>query len=416
MREAGNLGGKGDQPTGGEGGAPADQAGAPAGTAKAGAAPTDDGGTGEDDAGAPGAAAAAPKGAAGGTEKPDPGTKGEEAGTTGRAGAGAAAPRYVIRDAQGSEYEVEPLPEGTSIEFKAMGKVVRARSLDEVVELAQKGALARQIESKAAKTEHRLSQQLTALEQKLVDAEAMFARLATDDEALEEFRQRAEKLKDPEYRAGLQAKEQLAAREAREQDESADQQEAVVEEFWGHVENHFTAQLEDYPLLTAEDLPEVAQTFQSEFAAHRQALFDAFAPTATQRGLTEAQTWQVVDAKAVEWLTEAQLDAVMQRANDRYAQRLERAGRGTGRASAGGAGGSADQGGEAAAARASADAAKHNRYVDQKLAQGRDRRTVRGDTALPGTPSTPAARPDSWAGVMDDIRQTLDGARTPSQP
>jgi hypothetical protein len=309
--------------------------------------------------------------------------------------------RYSVVASDGGEFEFEPLPKGAKLEFKAGGKKVAVTSLDELVGMAQQVPGLRQMETTYQTKLKAVGKQNAALIARLQAADHAFQELLEDDEALEKYRARAAKLKDPDYRDGLEAKRKLAERQEQDASEGEAALEEVTTEFWQEAERQFTGKLEDYPALEAEDYPDVVRTFWGNFTAHRAALAEQALTELGTEELTEAQL-EAVDEAAIAWLTEEHFEAAMRAHHERLERRSGRTGGGNGRRRAAT---------EEEAAKAEADA--HNKHVDDKLRQ-RDQRTLKGKGAPPGRGGEEPKRPGTWADHMAGIRDEFDKAKKPA--
>lgn len=340
-------------------------------------------------------------------EAPEPGTEEEPEAPEGKKPAtkGEAEPepttRYSVIADDGTEFEFEPLPKGAKIEFKAGGKKLTVTSLDDLVGLAQQVPGLRQMEASYQGKLKTVSARLTAAEERLAAADRAFREIVESDEKLEEYRARVAKLKDPEYREGLEARRKLAAKEAEDQEAGEATLAEVTEEFWAEARNQFDTKLATYPTLDAEDYPDVVQTFWGNFTAHRETLLEEAAREVGTRELTKAELEQI-DTDAIAWLTEENFEAAMRTWHEKIERRSGRTGGGNGRRKA------ATQ--EEADA---ADADRHNKHVDDKLRQ-RDTRTLKGKGTPPGVAAQTPKRPTSWADHMASIHEEFDKAKKPA--
>lgn len=309
--------------------------------------------------------------------------------------------RYTVVAGDGAEFEFEALPKGAKIVFKAGGKKVEVTSLDDLVGLAQQVPGLRQMESSYQTKLKATGKQVTALTARLTAADQAFRDILEDDEKLEAYRARAAKLKDPEYRDGLEAKRKLAQKEEAESEEGEVVLQQVTDEFWGEAQKQFETKLPDFPSLDAEDYPDVVRAFWGNFTDHRNELLQEALAEAGTEELTKAQL-EEVDEDAIRWLTEDNFEAAMKALHTKLERRSGRTGGGNGRRKA------ATQ--EEADA---ADAAAHNKHVDDKLRQ-RDTRTLKGKGAPPGRGGERETRPTTWADHMKGIHEEFDSAKKPS--
>lgn len=309
--------------------------------------------------------------------------------------------RYTVVAGDGAEFEFEALPKGAKIVFKAGGKKVEVTSLDDLVGLAQQVPGLRQMESSYQGKLKATTKQVTALTARLTAADQAFRDILEDDEKLEAYRARAAKLKDPEYRDGLEAKRKLAQKEAAESEQSEVELQQVTEQFWAEAKSQFDTKLADFPALDAEDYPDVVRAFWGDFTDHRNELVQQALAESGREELTKAEA-DLVDEAAIAWLTEEHFEAAMDALHTKLARRSGRTGGGNGR--------------RKAATQEEADAAEaeaHNKHVDDKLRQ-RDTRTLKGKGAPPGRGGERETRPTTWADHMKSIHEEFDRAKKPA--
>ena len=309
--------------------------------------------------------------------------------------------RYSVVAKDGDEFEFEALPKGAKIVFKVDGRKVEAKSIDDLVTMAQQGAAVRSIEATYQSKLATSSKTIKALSARLTAADKAFQEIVSDDEKLEEYRARVKKLQDPEYREGLDAKRKLAEKEAQEAEDGDAVLQQTTNEFWEEARAQFDSKLEQFPSLDEEDYPDVVRSFWGNFTAHRDELVrDALAEAGTEE-LTKEQL-EEIDGDAIAWLTEDNFEAAMRSLHEKFERRSGRTGGGNGR--------------RRAATQEEADAAeaeRHNKHVDDKLRQ-RDTRTLKGKGAPPGRGGEREERPKSWAGHMASIHEEFDKAKKPA--
>lgn len=309
--------------------------------------------------------------------------------------------RYSVVAGDGAEFEFEALPKGAKIVFKAAGRKVEAKSLDDLVTMAQQGATLRATEATYQRQLAGAGKTIKGLTARLTAADKAFQEIVSDEEKLEEYRARVKKLQDPEYREGLEAKRKLAQKEEQEADDGDVVLEQVTTEFWDEAKNQFETKLETYPTLEAEDYPDVVRAFWGNFTAHRDELVqDALTEAGTEE-LTKAQL-EEIDADAIRWLTEDNFEAAMRSLHEKIERRTGRTGGGNGRRKA-----ATQEEVEAA------EADRHNKHVDDKLRQ-RDTRTLKGKGAPPGRGGEREERPTTWKGHMDSIHEEFEKAKKPA--
>jgi hypothetical protein len=310
------------------------------------------------------------------------------------------ATRYSVVAEGGDEFEFEALPKGAKIVFKAAKQRVEVTSMDELVAMAQQGATLRQVEGTYTRKLADSNKTIKQLAARITAADKAFQAILEDDEALEKYRARAAKLKDPEYREGQEAKRKLAQKEEQDQAASEAEMEKMSDEFWGEAKTHYEAKLEEYPTLAAEDFPDVVRDFWGNFVAHRAELVSATLEEAGTDELTQEQL-AAIDEEAVAWLTEENFEATMKALHAKAERR-------SGRTGAGGNGKRKIAATEEEADKAEAE--RHNKHVDDKLRQ-RDTRTLKGKGAPPGAGGKEQKRPSTWADHMAGIHEEFDSAK-----
>lgn len=294
--------------------------------------------------------------------------------------------RFRVLDANGDEYVVDPLPDGARIEFKADGQVLAVTSWDELVDLAQRGAILPRVHSKLESARAKAESEAQRLRERLQTAEQRFREIVEDVEKYKQYRRQARRLLDPEIREALEAKERLSLIEAQRQEQEAAQRQEIAQEFWQAVKERFESQLPQHEYLSAEDWPEVQRLYWEGFERHRRAL------EAQERALEpeadDSRIRQRVDRLAVQWLTEEHLDETVRQLAERYAKRLR-------------------------PQKETAEAEAHNRRIE-KLAEQKSKspKPLRSRGAPPLSRGT-APEPKTWKDHLALMRAELRQMREP---
>ena len=337
-----------------------------------------------------------------GEEKPETESEGEgEAPEKGKPAAETAEKpampsRFAIVDGEGNEYEAE-WPEGTRVRFAADGRPREVGSMDELVQLAQKGVAFDRRSSEWGQAEKALRTKASELAQKVGEGEELLLRALFDKDAHQQLRKALGKYRDPDVRAALRDSATLRETQERQQQQASASREQVIAEFWPAVRQEIQGQLEAHEYLRPEDEQEILSAFHHEFIAEYNARYQHLAAQAAAGGYNvrdeqvRAELGRLAEAEALPTLTEARLSEVMGRLNSRYAQRT---------------------GGEAAEARAQKEAERHNRRTEDKVQRRGKGKQLRGTGGAPPAPGRgELAEPTSWDGHLAAMRRELRGAR-----
>ena len=269
-----------------------------------------------------------------------------------------------------------------TVRFRADGQDVSVSSMDELVDLAQKGVFMGRRNREIAETERSFESREADYQDKLKQAESLLDKVLFDDEAYDKVKEVAGKFRDPEYREGQEAK----VREAQRVTEDEGQAQLAVREYSRQVGQKasvfFDKKLGECEFLTAEDKKGVLGEFFGGYGAVRSHMTNQAVEQARQAGGDEGAARAQAEQAAFGFLTEENLQFVMQKHEDRYAERL----------------GSRRKTPEE-------DAEEHNRHVDAKLEQKRTRKSVRRGGAAPEPVArTSEGRPNSWDGAWSRIQ------------
>ena len=298
-------------------------------------------------------------------------------------------PRYTIKGADGKTFAFE-LEKGASIQFKGDGRDIEVKSVDELVQLAQKGAAFDRKTSEQGKTIAELTtardetRQLLSQVRKTAEQTLMAALF--DREARQKLRAALKPYRDPQVRQAAEVLE----REAEQQKETQRSEEQIAEgkrqEFWQGVGAEIRTQLEHFEHLTNDDALEIATRFHAGYSR----AYDAKFAELTKGGTPEEQANRLANEAAVAELSDRNLRRVMRGLNAELAE--ERRGR---------KGKAARTPTDPTAARQAAEA--HNPTTHRKLEQrGRTPRLQGGGGAPGGTSRSQApAKPRTFAQRMD---------------
>lgn len=298
------------------------------------------------------------------------------------------ASRFQLVGADGADAKLE-LPEGAKITFKADGRPVSVSSVDDLVQLAQKGVHADRKLSEQGRTAAAFRQHAEA---QIAQAETLLRKVITDPEAFRKVEEYFDKLEDPDYRQKAEDSARLARIEAEQNQASDAAWEETIEALDAKVEETIDTLLEgdEFPHLVAEDADDVGSAFEAGFLQHQEDLVAEYRRLAPQYNVdpdaAEAQARQ----DALQWLTEANLKATLKQFNDRYARR--------------GAGG--QRGGQDPARAAE----EHNRRTTEKLSQRDTSVGIRGNGggfSSGGERKGEAERPSTFQSHMSGIRGAI---------
>ncbi|MFL5912771.1 MAG: hypothetical protein ACJ768_19670 [Gaiellaceae bacterium] len=313
---------------------------------------------------------------------------------------GAAKARYAVKGADGKAFEFE-LEEGTSIQFKADGRDVEVKSIDDLVQLAQKGAAfdrktseQGQIISRLESTTGTLTEQLATLR---TTAEETLMAALFDREKRQELRRALAPYRDPEFRKGVEAQQELEANKQEKQATEEQQLEEKRTEFWQGVGTEIKKEITNAEHLTDDDAIEIARRFHAGYVQSYQTKLAEL----VAGGLSEEKAAPKANEFAASHFTEKNLRRVVRGLNAELAD--ER----TGAKKKGAKPVAASRDPKAGQAEAEA----HNRTTKKKLEQRRVAPKLAGGGALPGgrAPGATArpAKPLTFAQRMERAGRTL---------
>jgi hypothetical protein len=304
--------------------------------------------------------------------------------------------RFEIVNKAGEKFALD-IDDDTVIRFQGDGRTIECTSMDEVIQLAQKGAAFDRVTSRQgqelAELRRSTSTKIEGLEAQLTEAEETLLKVVTDPKAFKRVRNALKPYQSPEAREGLEAKRKLAAKDEEERTTRETQQREAVDAFWQGVDSEISKQLGEFEYLEKSDRDDVVRLFYGQYENTFKELVQKYGNT--DAGVDRANR----EARAL--LTEKHLTRAMRTLNDRYAKRAgkgggEKKGEKPGKPPKGGKPARQD---EAAGKRA---AAKHNKHVEEKLEQRKASRTMRGGGAAPaGKPSPDAKAPQTFDGKMN---------------
>jgi hypothetical protein len=338
--------------------------------------------------------------------------------------------RYEVVGTDGKPAGDVEWEDGTVVRMKIDGRVVEAKSFDDLVQLAQKGALADRHERRLSVQANQISQ----LERRVRDTEStaeqtlLAALFGTDKESAEDVQERLrealEPFRNPEFREGQEAKRREAERAARERESQAEQVQQLNESVWTVAREQFGDALTEFPYLDTSDADTVLQGVYQRYATQFASLAKSYEANAKAHGIPVEQAHALAQHDALKVLSEDTLRAVMKELDDRYAARAakKRGASGADRRPPS-AKPAAEQGREAPEAETAdelddddrdleAEAAAHNERVKLKLEQRARTRTLRGSGAAPNSEPAPVNTDGmSWNERMAAMKRTLRGAR-----
>lgn len=295
-------------------------------------------------------------------------------------------PRYEITDANGDRLELELTP-GTKITFAADGRTVELSSMDQVVQLAQKGVAFDRVSSQQGQANSDLRRTVEALEAARKEDEELLLRIISDPDELARVAEALEKYQDPEFRRGQEAIRANEARAERDRQEGAAAQTQAVNDFWGAVSSAITSDLGKYEYLDADDVGQITQDYYAQYEAKLGELVQHYTAAAPQHGVSEDDAIRQAQADAAAVLNEQTLRQTMRTLNERYMKRA-------GRAPGGGDG--------KAEARGRTEAERHNAHVNAKRVQRDNSRSMRSGGGAPPALRSPLARtaPKTFEGKL----------------
>lgn len=347
-----------------------------------------------------------------GTDKPKDGA---DAAKDGDARHGA---RYVLTGADGKPIpDGMAWPEGAKMRIPMDGRTVTVRGPDQLVAMAQRGAMFDREQARSA----RLTNDVSALSERVekVNAASQDVLLAvlfgteerTPEELADALREELAPFRDPRYRKGLDAERQLVERERADETASTEAAEARTAAIWSEADEVFEDALEAYPYLEAGDAPAVKSLLHAQYMAlHRQAV-EGLAADAKAHKWTSRQYTEAVEEIASQALSREALRAAMTSLNDTYARRLK------GKAPAAIGDPSTPSppvkalAGDDAGKAIEAEADAHNRHVDRQLDRQDASRTLKGGGSSPsGTVSVPDLEGKSYEEQQQAWKKMLHSA------
>jgi hypothetical protein len=283
---------------------------------------------------------------------------------------------YVVRDAEGEVPGGLDWPEGLEVVFKADKHPVAVTSMDQLVDLAQKGVFADRKIGEEVSARRTQAADFAAKEQtfraKQKEAQDLLLDVVFDDDVREKVAEALADLKDP---AARRVKELEAEREegktaeaTKAQAAAAENEQAVIGQFWDAVDAQIETSLKDFPNLDPDDSRQIVSDFV--------ALYDQDVAQLTthhvRQGKSPADARALAERQATRVYTEANLKGVMHVLNAHIEKKVAPL--------------------RTAAARAR-DAVEHNAHVEKKITQRDASRPLRG-TGSPPAPARPAPAED----------------------
>jgi hypothetical protein len=278
--------------------------------------------------------------------------------------------------------------EGTKVRFRADGRDVEVSDMDELIELAQKGAFMGRRNREIAEMERSFESREQGYHEKLQQAEKLLDQVLFDDEAYQRVKDVAEKFRDPEYREGVEAKQKLRESEEAKTVQGAEALREYSRQVGEGASQFFDENVGEYEYLQSDDRSGVLVEFFGGFQATRGRLHQQYSEQAKAEGKDPAAYRDHAEQAALGYLTQENLAAVMETHDRRYRDRL----------------GSKTPTPEQ-------EAEQHNRHVDEKLEQKRTRKSVRSGGAPPEPAPRSVERPTTWDGHWDRIREELGALR-----
>lgn len=296
---------------------------------------------------------------------------------------GAGKARYEIVDAQGDRLALE-LEKGTKIRFVADGKTVELDSMDQVVQLAQKGFAFDRVASQQGQANAELRRTVEALEAARKEDEELLLRIISDPAELEKVAAALEKYQDPEYRKGQEAIRENEARTEREKLAAATAQERAVNDFWGAVHTAINTDLSRYEYLDADDVGQITQDYYAQYEAKLGELVQQYTAIAPQHGLSQEEAVAQAQHDAAAILNERTLRQTMRALNEKYMRRA----------------GKVPLGDKKAEARGHREITRHNAHVNGKREQRDSSRSMRSGGAPPANRPVPRQAPKTFEGKL----------------
>jgi hypothetical protein len=306
-------------------------------------------------------------------------------------------PGYEVVDEESGDKFTIDLPKGAVIRFPGDGKVVEAKSFDDVIKLAQKGAAFDRVSSTAGQENAKLRKRVGEFEASQDEDTDLLLKLVfgeLGEEELETLQKELEPYRDPKAREGMKA---LVEKEERTKSTKAESEERAAQaatEFWEATRTAVKTDLPRFEYLDEEDAPEIEARFYAAYTSELARLTPEYEKQATRQGLTKEDALAAADRDARKVLTEKTLRKCMRDLDAKY---QKRAGKGRdGRAESKG----------------KREVEQHNARVDAKRLQRRDpaRRSLRSGGAAPRD-RDPARRGKEPVGFDAKIRRGLSRLR-----
>lgn len=306
-------------------------------------------------------------------------------------------PRYEVVDGDsGDKFKID-LPKGAVIRFPGDGRTVEAKSFDEVIKLAQKGAAFDRVSSTAGQENARLKAQVRGYETSQDEDTDLLLKLVfgeLEDDEIETLQKELEPYRNPKAREGLKA---LVEKEERTKSTKAESEERAAQsnvEFWNSARSIVKAELPRFEYLDEEDASEIETRFYGAYTGEFARLTPEYEKEAARQGLSKEDAHAAADRDARKVLTEKTLRKVMKDLDSKY---QKRAGKGRD--------GKAETKGKR-------EVEQHNARVNAKTLQRRDpaRRSLRSGGAAPRD-RDPGRRGKEPVGFDAKIRRGLSRLR-----
>jgi hypothetical protein len=306
-------------------------------------------------------------------------------------------PRYEVVDGDtGDKFKID-LPKGAVIRFPGDGRTVEAKSFDDVIKLAQKGAAFDRVSSTAGQENARLKAQVRGYETSQDEDTDLLLKLVfgeLGDEEIENLQKELEPYRDPKAREGMKALVEKEERSKLTKVESEERATQAATQFWEETRAAVTADLSRFEYLDAEDAPEIEARFYGTYTSEFARLTPEYEKQAARQGLSKEDAHAAADRDARKFLTEKTLRKVMRDLDSKY---QKRAGKGRD--------GKAETKGKR-------EVEQHNARVNAKTLQRRDpaRRSLRSGGAAPRD-REPSRRGKEPVGFDAKIRRGLSRLR-----
>jgi hypothetical protein len=308
--------------------------------------------------------------------------------------------RYTIADSQGDKYELE-LPEGATIRYKADGREVEVKSFDELVAKAQKGEAFDRVAQQRTEAVSRAESLEGNIEQQRVDFEETLLKICFDKEAFKAVRKAISPFRDPNVREltrKAQAHDKRSAQDAEDQESGRSE---AVQQFWERVETTIDDSVggDDFPLLDAEDKPEIVQKFYGLIEKEFDRVYTELKAANKGGKVSDERLKAAAEQEALKVATGANLKQVMQDVHSRYQRK------------AGGKKPDAQGKGKGEQKRGRRDVADHNQRVESKIDQRNRNRGIKRGAPPSSVRDVLKDRPKSFSGTMSAIKKEFDRVR-----